>query len=87
MRLDENGAFRAVKRFTRNLRPETLHAVFVNRQDQRELFDQAFHIFWRNQRLLERMAGWEEAATRARTSDDVDPELLEKLEAFGYIAD
>ena len=26
----------------------TLHAVFVNRRDQRELFDQAFHIFWRN---------------------------------------
>jgi uncharacterized protein with von Willebrand factor type A (vWA) domain len=32
-----------------------LHAVFVNRRDQRELFDQAFHIFWRNPRLLERM--------------------------------
>jgi uncharacterized protein with von Willebrand factor type A (vWA) domain len=26
----------------------TLHAVFVNRRDQRELFDQAFHILWRN---------------------------------------
>ena len=33
----------------------TLFAVFVNRQDQREIFDQAFHIFWRNPRLLERM--------------------------------
>ena len=33
----------------------TLHAVFVNRRDQRELFDQAFHIFWRNPKLLERM--------------------------------
>ena len=33
----------------------TLHAVFVNRRDQRELFDQAFHIFWRNPRILERM--------------------------------
>ncbi|MDE0811449.1 MAG: VWA domain-containing protein, partial [Alphaproteobacteria bacterium] len=32
-----------------------LHAVFVNRRDQREIFDQAFHIFWRNPRLLERM--------------------------------
>jgi len=32
----------------------TLHAVFVNRRDQRELFDQAFHIFWRNPRILER---------------------------------
>ena len=33
----------------------TLHAVFVNRRDQRALFDQAFHIFWRNPKLLERM--------------------------------
>ena len=32
-----------------------LHAVFVNRRDQRELFDQAFHVFWRNPRILERM--------------------------------
>jgi uncharacterized protein with von Willebrand factor type A (vWA) domain len=29
--------------------------VFVNRRDQRELFDQAFHVFWRNPRLLEKM--------------------------------
>lgn len=34
----------------------TLHAVFVNRRDQREIFDQAFHIFWRNPKFLERMA-------------------------------
>ena len=33
----------------------TLHSVFVNRRDQRELFDQAFHVFWRNPRILERM--------------------------------
>src|SRR6476620_10707024 len=33
----------------------TLHAVFVNRQDQKTLFDQAFQIFWRNPHLLERM--------------------------------
>src|SRR3954469_17244737 len=32
-----------------------LHAVFVNRRDQRELFDQAFHIFWRNPQILEKM--------------------------------
>src|SRR5579859_6883737 len=35
----------------------TLHAVFVNRRDQRELFDQAFHIFWRNPEILEKMMG------------------------------
>ncbi len=33
----------------------TLFAVFVDRQDHREMFDQAFHIFWRNPRILERM--------------------------------
>ncbi|MFQ5993912.1 MAG: VWA domain-containing protein [Acidiferrobacterales bacterium] len=33
----------------------TLHAVFVNRAAQRELFDQAFHVFWRNPQILERM--------------------------------
>ncbi|MEK9685215.1 MAG: VWA domain-containing protein [Rhodospirillaceae bacterium] len=34
-----------------------LHAVFVNRRDQHEVFDQAFHIFWRDPHLLERMLG------------------------------
>ncbi len=33
----------------------TLHAVFVNRRDQQELFDQAFHMFWRNPEILQRM--------------------------------
>lgn len=32
----------------------TLHSVFVNRRDQRDLFDQAFHVFWRNPKLLEK---------------------------------
>ena len=32
-----------------------LHAVFVNRVEHRELFDQAFHVFWRNPKLLEQM--------------------------------
>jgi len=32
-----------------------LHAVLVNRRDQRLIFDQAFHVFWRNPKLLERM--------------------------------
>jgi uncharacterized protein with von Willebrand factor type A (vWA) domain len=33
----------------------TLHAVFVNRHDQREMFDQAFRLFWRDPQLAERM--------------------------------
>ena len=32
-----------------------LHAVFVRRADQRPLFDEAFHVFWRNPKLLERI--------------------------------
>ncbi len=33
----------------------TLFAVFVNHQDQREIFDQCFHIFWRDPKILERL--------------------------------
>jgi uncharacterized protein with von Willebrand factor type A (vWA) domain len=33
----------------------TLHAVFVQRRDQRDIFDQAFHIFWKNPQFLQRM--------------------------------
>ncbi|MHA1524584.1 MAG: vWA domain-containing protein [Alphaproteobacteria bacterium] len=33
----------------------TLYAVFVTRHEQVEIFDQAFHIFWRNPKFLERM--------------------------------
>ena len=32
-----------------------LHAVFVTRHDQTALFDQAFHLFWRNPQLLARL--------------------------------
>jgi uncharacterized protein with von Willebrand factor type A (vWA) domain len=35
----------------------TLFAVFVNRPEQRLIFDQAFHIFWRNPDLLKKMMG------------------------------
>jgi uncharacterized protein with von Willebrand factor type A (vWA) domain len=51
-------ALRAVERVGFASRDDlywTLHAVFVNRRDQRELFDQCFHIFWRDPQLLERM--------------------------------
>ena len=35
----------------------SLFSLFVNRNDQRQLFDQAFHIFWRNPHMMERMLG------------------------------
>jgi uncharacterized protein with von Willebrand factor type A (vWA) domain len=33
----------------------TLHAVFVKKREHREVFDQAFAIFWRKRALMERM--------------------------------
>jgi uncharacterized protein len=32
-----------------------LHSTLIHRKDMAEIFDQAFHIFWRDPRLLERM--------------------------------
>ncbi len=32
-----------------------LHSVLIKKKEQQELFDQAFHLFWRNPKLLERM--------------------------------
>ena len=33
----------------------TLASVFLDRREQFDVFDQAFHVFWRNPRLLERV--------------------------------
>jgi uncharacterized protein with von Willebrand factor type A (vWA) domain len=33
----------------------TLHAVFVKRREHREIFDQAFHVFWRKPKMLEQL--------------------------------
>jgi len=33
----------------------TLASLFIDRREQFELFDQAFHVFWRDSRLLERV--------------------------------
>ena len=63
-----------------------LHAVFVNRRDQREMFDQAFHVFWRNPRILERMMalilpdlGMDEAAKE----EELSRRLAEALRGDG----
>ncbi len=60
----------------------TLHAVFVNRQDQRELFDQAFHVFWRNPQLLERMMSMVLPTMRVdpdESQETLSPRLAEAL--------
>jgi uncharacterized protein len=33
----------------------TLHAVFVKRREHRELFDQAFHVFWKKPKFLQQL--------------------------------
>ena len=63
----------------------TLHAVFVNRRDQRELFDQAFHIFWRNPQILERMMSMvlpsAEPGEAEKPEAEVSPRIAEALAA------
>jgi uncharacterized protein len=56
----------------------TLHAVFVNRHDQRDLFDQAFRIFWRDPQMMERMM----SLLLPQAKPDVaqpQPEMLRRL--------
>jgi uncharacterized protein len=33
----------------------TLHAVFVKRREHKEVFDQAFHVFWKKPKMLEQL--------------------------------
>src|SRR5258708_9575417 len=47
-----------------------LHASLVNRRDQREIFDQAFHVFWRNPKIMERLLALVMPAFRGQAEDD-----------------
>ena len=33
----------------------TLHAIFVKRREHKDLFDQAFHVFWKKPKMLEQL--------------------------------
>lgn len=57
----------------------TLHAVFVNRRDQRQIFDQAFHIFWRNPKLLERMMALLLPTVRAPAGEEPEAMMNRRL--------
>lgn len=57
----------------------TLHAVFVNRRDQRELFDQAFHVFWRNPHLLNRVLGLLLPRFKDEAAAESAPELAPRI--------
>jgi len=52
-----------------------LHAVFVNRRDQQELFDQAFHVFWRNPQILDKILGLLLPTVRPNAGRDPDDAL------------
>lgn len=82
--LDAVGAVREVGITKRRDFYWTLHAVFVNRHDQHELFDQAFHIFWRDPRLLERMMGMLMPELPGEEMEEPsDPPSRRVLEAMG----
>lgn len=54
-----------------------LHAIFVNRHDQSELFDQAFHVFWRNPDILKKMMSL--MLPKVRTEAPDQPEMAQRL--------
>ncbi|CAO3360965.1 vWA domain-containing protein [Azospirillum palustre] len=55
-----------------------LHAIFVNRHDQSELFDQAFHVFWRNPDILKKMMSLMLPKVRTEAPPD-QPEMSQRL--------
>jgi uncharacterized protein with von Willebrand factor type A (vWA) domain len=57
----------------------TLHAVLVNRADQRLLFDQAFHVFWRNPELLKKMLALVLPELNVEVPRDEGAEMLRRL--------
>src|SRR5215470_3966875 len=57
----------------------TLHAVFVNRPDQRLIFDQAFHVFWRNPDLLKKMLGLILPEMRIEASEERGTAMARRL--------
>jgi len=61
----------------------SLSSQFVNRYDQRELFDQAFHIFWRNPRIMDRMMSAMLPTIRVEREDELEEMSRRLSEAMG----
>jgi uncharacterized protein with von Willebrand factor type A (vWA) domain len=60
-----------------------LHATLVNRREQHEIFDQAFRLFWRDPKLLERAMGMLlPSAVDPDADEPKDPTLRRVAEAF-----
>jgi uncharacterized protein with von Willebrand factor type A (vWA) domain len=56
-----------------------LGAVLVSRHDQLEIFDQAFDLFWRNPRLVEKMIAALLPRVHSRTGAAAPPAIPERL--------
>ncbi len=63
----------------------TLHAVFVNHPRQRYIFDQAFEVFWRNHRLLEKSIAGLLPEIRVPEKEDAKQEMARRLSESLYL--
>ena len=57
-----------------------LFSNFVKRSDQRQIFDQAFHIFWKNPQIMERMMSL--MLPVVRVEDNVAKQIFSQLKAI-----
>jgi len=80
--LDAVNAIRAVGVGNRGDFYWALHAVFVNRHDQHEVFDQAFHIFWRDPKILERLMGMSMPDLEPGSAPPEEPPMRRVQDAF-----
>ena len=60
-----------------------LHSVFVHKNEHREIFDQAFKLFWKNPRLLEKMMQMALPRLNTGTPETSDSDINRRVqEAF-----
>ena len=62
----------------------TLAAVFLSKREQQELFDQAFHIFWRDPRMLERIMSLLLPQIHGRAGQAGQPQASKRLSEALY---
>jgi uncharacterized protein with von Willebrand factor type A (vWA) domain len=61
----------------------TLHAILVKRREHKEIFDQAFHVFWKKPKMLEQlMQLMFQQITRAAADKPKDPGFRRLAEAM-----
>lgn len=60
----------------------TLASVFIDRREQFEIFDQAFHVFWRDPKLLERIMAMMMPTVLGKAEEDQRPQSNRLAEAL-----